>query len=129
MWLIGRSIAMLLVLALAGGAQACVALCALPAATANSSKQDGACTHCSQKQSEKSRAPATPCKHCQVISQERWATQGDQSANIAFGWTSPLLIADLVQPINCADRATPVSPGRPHLPQGERLHQFCLLLI
>lgn len=128
MCLMGRSIAMLLVLALAGGAQACIALCALPAATATSSKHDGACTHCSQTQSEKSQVPATPCKHCQVISQEQWATQADQSANVAFDWTSPLLIAHLAQSINCAE-ATPASPELPHRPQGERLHQFCQLLI
>ena len=122
-----RSIAMLLVFALTGGAQACVALCALPAAASASSTHDGACKHCSPKPDEKS-APATPCKHCQVISQERWATQADQPAKVAFDWTA-LPIFDLA-PANLIDHQTPVAPPeQAHAPPGEQLHQFCLLLI
>ncbi len=125
MWFMGRSIAMLLALALAGGAQACVALCALPAATA---KNEPACRHCSQKESQKSPAPAAPCKHCQVVSQERWATPGDQPVKVAFDWTTIPLI-DLAPSIVPGHQAPVPSPERAHAPPGEQLHQFCLLLI
>ncbi len=118
MWFMGRSIAMLLALALAGGAQACVALCALPAATA---KNEPSCRHCSP-------VPATPCKHCQVISQERWATQADQPLNVDFDWTATPLV-DPAPSIVHGHQAPVTSPERAHAPPGERLHQFCLLLI
>src|SRR5438105_12762256 len=125
MFLLGRSITMLLALALTGGAQACIALCALPAAAIE--EHQTTCRHCSPKQSEKSSAPAAPCKHCQVISQERWATQGDQQLTVDFGWTitlidpAPSIIHGHPAPVKSAERA--------HAPPGERLHQFCLLLI
>jgi hypothetical protein len=125
MLLMGRSIAMLLVLALTGGAQACVALCALPAPTA---KNEPACRHCSQKESQNSPAPAAPCKHCQVISQERWATQGDQPFNVGFDWTA-ILLFDPAPSIVHGHQAPVTSPERAHAPPGEQLHQFCLLLI
>src|SRR6266550_591658 len=125
MWFMGRSIAMLLALALAGGAQACIALCALPAATA---KNEPSCRHCSEKESQKSPVPATPCKHCQVISQERWATQADQPLNVDFDWTATPLV-DPAPSIVHGHQAPVTSPERAHAPPGERLHQFCLLLI
>jgi hypothetical protein len=123
-----RFVVVLLLLSLTGGAQACVALCAVPAPTAGDNDRSS-CRHCAEK-TEKPVGPGheEPCKHCRVISQENWATKAHGASHVDLDWQSvPLALPSLV--VVSGGRALPPLPAMNHGPPGERLHQFCLLLI
>jgi hypothetical protein len=119
----GRILVGFLVICLIGGAQACLALCAVPAST---SSAKSSCGHCAGK----SQIPAPkeePCKHCHVISQENWGTPA-HAFNFQLDCPSvPLLISSpATVPM---DHAAASLPAMTHAPPGERLHHVCLLLI
>ena len=135
-----RLVAMVLVMTLAGGAQACLALCASPAskpsATASAPtpapEKPSSCHRCPSEKAPTDPAPAepsAPCKQCQTASQERLATERDSSIlKTAFELTF-LPFVELTPESPVPDRAFEVAGPGAHSPPGERLHQFCLLLI
>jgi hypothetical protein len=125
-----RLVAMLLALTLAGGAQACMALCITPAKAAQSTPQKPTCHHCGDK------APATPvshpggpCKHCPTASQDRLATESDHTMLKTAVEFTLLPDFDLTPATPTVARGFIVTPPRVHSPPGDLLHQFCLLLI
>lgn len=128
-----RLVAIVLALALAGGAQACLAFCAtpgksLPAAAATPQKPP--CHHCPDKSPSKPTSePAGPCKHCPTASQDRVASETDHTLLKAAFNLSLLPQPDLAAPVQPIDRAGDVTPPRVYGPPGALLHQFCLLLI
>src|ERR1700760_989761 len=114
-----RLLAILLTLTLAGGAQACIALCAPSAKSADKST----CRHCGDKNSKPN--PATPCKHCQIVNQPGLAVEKDQTIKAPID----LAFAPIIESTPLVFRAPGERPEPHHNPSGERLHQFCLLLI
>ena len=122
--LMTRFISLLLVLTLGGGAQACIASCANPAASA-AKVQKPTCHRC-EKSSHK--APEAPCPRCQLAGQDRAVADGN-----AVAIPAPDLIGTVLPEVSqelsfC--QLLPVSPrGAVHGPPGDLFHQFCLLLI
>src|SRR4051794_11094786 len=119
-----RLVSMLLVLTLGGGAQACIASCANPAAVA-AKTQKPTCHRC-EKASHK--APEAPCQRCQLAAQDRAVADGNSVAIPA-----PDLIGAMLPELSQSHsicQGLPVSPrGVTHGPPGDLFHQFCLLLI
>lgn len=119
-----RLVAMVLVLTLGGGAQACIASCANPvSAAANSHKPT--CHRC-EKPAHK--APEGPCQRCQLAGQDRAVADGNPVAVPARDLVGALLPE--ISPSILFCHLLPVSPrGAVHGPPGDLFHQFCLLLI
>ena len=132
-----RLIAMVLVTTLAGGAQACVALCGAPAQkaqpAASAAPAESSCRRCPAKSPEEPPAPAeptAPCKHCQSVGLDRVASERDGSLlKPAFELTLLPFVEFLFPTAAAGDRSFDVVPPRVGSPPGERLHQFCVLLI
>lgn len=129
-----RYIAMVLIATLAGGAQACVALCAAPVVSVGAAvpqQEKSSCHRCpANAPSEPTPAPETPCKKCQAATQDRLAAERDQSFAKSVLELSVTPLLDVLSSVT----APPVSPAAVarepvHPPPGERLHAFCLLLI
>src|SRR5258708_5764326 len=117
-----RLISVLLVLALAGGAQACIASCANPASPTTEKHACHRCDHSSKP------APQPPCKNCQTAAQDRVAAERDHLTTTAFDLSfSPLLELAPARPLTRPLIQTPRPPT--HGPPGNLFHQFCLLLI
>lgn len=126
MRVLSRLVATILALALAGGAQACVALCAAPAQAARPAAEKTSCHRCGDKPAR--HEPATPCKHCQTASQDRLTAERDQlqKAGLDLSYLPTPEIAPLANVLRpAADRPRLVAHG----PPGDLLHQFCILLI
>jgi hypothetical protein len=119
-----RLVSLLLVLTLGGGAQACIASCANPAATAMKAQRP-TCHRC-EKTSHKT--PEAPCPRCQLAGQDRAVADGN-----AVAIPAPDLIGAALPEVSQSlsfFKALPVSPrGAVHGPPGDLFHQFCLLLI
>src|SRR5215217_3324795 len=109
MAMFARLISMLLVLVLAGGAQACVALCAPPAHGAADAPDRVACRRCGSENraaAAPDRPSPAPCKHCQTAFQDRVATGVEHGvkASVDFTTPAPALVAvptcvvDLLRP-------------------------------
>lgn len=119
-------IVMLLSLALAGGAQACVALCNPAARESTPLPVKRGCGGCAGKKQEQPK-PAEkqkPCAKC-VSGQEQTASPKAPSID------PPLATGEVVPAVETA--ATLSNPSGVaqvfcHSPPGERLHLFCLLL-
>jgi hypothetical protein len=134
-WL--RLISMVLVITLAGGAQACVALCAAPAQKAQpaaaTAPAKSSCHHCPEKGTLEKPVPAEPagpCKHCHSVTQDRLAAERDGSVLKAAFELSLLPFVEFPGTVAPAvDRPFEVTRPPVDSPPGERLHQFCLLLI
>ena len=130
-----RLVAMVLVITLAGGAQACQALCATPAKPAQTAKatpKKSACHGCPvQTPSEPAPTePTAPCKQCQTSSQERLAAERDGSLLKTASELTFLPFVELTPEAPAVARSSfEVAHPSVHSPPGERLHQFCLLLI
>ena len=119
-----RFIAMVLVLTLGGGAQACIASCANPVLPAANSHKP-ACHRC-EKPSHK--APEAPCPRCQLAGQDRAVADGNPVAIPAPDLIGAAL-PEISQPLSIS-QLLPDSPrGATHGPPGDLFHQFCLLLI
>jgi hypothetical protein len=117
-----RFISLLLVLTLGGGAQACIASCANPAAA---KAQKPTCHRC-EKTSHKS--PEAPCQRCQLAAQDRAVADGNPVAIPAPDLIGAVL-PEVSQSLSFC-QILPVSPrGAVHGPPGDLFHQFCLLLI
>jgi uncharacterized paraquat-inducible protein A len=113
-----RLVAMVLVLTLGGGAQACLASCATPV---HATKP--ACHRCEKP---KDKTPEAPCQRCQLAGQDRATADNHQvtipTPTLAF---APTIIQ---QPLPIHRSIT--TPREPtHGPPGDLFHQFCLLLI
>jgi hypothetical protein len=127
-----RLVSMLLALTLAGGAQACMALCTTPAKVAQTAAipQRATCHHCGDKSPAKPTSdPTGPCKHCPTASQDRVATESDHTilkTAVEFHFLAHIDLA-IVAPT--LDHPVTVAPDRVHSPPSDLLHQFCLLLI
>jgi hypothetical protein len=114
-----RLVAMILVLTLGGGAQACIASCATPAQTA----KPATCHRCEKP---KDKSPQAPCQRCQLAAQDRTPADNGQltvpTPSLTFAF-SPI-----EQPLPIR-----LSITTPHAitrgPPGDLFHQFCLLLI
>jgi hypothetical protein len=121
----------LLTFALAGGAQACMAVCAQPhKGGAVPSQSERACSKCHGKQSTETPAtpkPAEPCQHCKAGPADRLADRVDSPI-------TPLLATALLPPA--------IAPVAPHTalsvttlpvldsaPPNDVLHVVCVLLI
>jgi hypothetical protein len=119
-----RLVAMVLVLTLGGGAQACIASCANPVSAAAKS-QRATCHRC-EKTSHK--APEAPCQRCQLAGQDRSVADGNPVAVPAPDLIGAAL-PEISQPLSFF-QVLPISPrGATHGPPGDLFHQFCLLLI
>lgn len=123
---------MVLALTLAGGAQACVAVCTVPYRPSPVVAQDAiACRHCGTQHpatNEHKSGPTTPCKHCQSALQDRLAVPSDQLVKapaeyMVFAPAPLVLPAAVVVPT----RIDTHPPGHP--PPGQVLLQSCVLLI
>jgi hypothetical protein len=125
MLVMSRLVSLLLVLTLGGGAQACIASCANPTATAAAQPHKATCHRC-EKSSHK--APEAPCQRCQLAGQDRAVADGNAVAIPApdlIGAALPEISQEL---LFC--QFVPVSRrGVTHGPPGDLFHQFCLLLI
>ncbi len=114
-----RLVAMVLVLTLGGGAQACIASCAAPAQTA----KPAACHRCEKP---KDKTPQAPCQRCQLASQDRTTADSHQVTIPTPTLTFAPIAIEQPLPIHCSI-TTPREPT--HGPPGDLFHQFCLLLI
>jgi hypothetical protein len=135
-----RLVAVVLVLALAGGAQACAALCAKPvqpaaAPVAVTPEKGSSCgRHCGGSKTEAAKGnepkpePAKPCEHCKGVVKDRVAGERDHLAQAALelGVFAPLLICE---PVVGVDRAVALGDAPVPAPPNERLHHVCVLLI
>ena len=128
-----RLVAMVLVMTLAGGAQACLALCAAPAKpaqTAAATPEKSSCHRCPEKApTNPTPEPSAPCKHCQTAGQAQRAVERDHSTFKAAFELDSLPFAELTSDAPAVGHSFEVVPPRVHSPPGERLHQLCLLLI
>jgi hypothetical protein len=129
MRLFARIVAMFLALALMGGAQACVDICAQPAGH-GATREVKTCPHCPPRGSDKTSAPVSqlPCKLCQGAVQDRVADEGVSPAVFNLDLAClPAIPAIQVTPVfqmGIAARSLPT-----HGPPGELLHHVCVLLI
>jgi hypothetical protein len=133
-----RYIAMVLIATLAGGAQACVALCAAPAVAVGAAvprqqekSEKSSCHRCpGNAPSEPTPAPEAPCKQCQTATQDRVAAERDHSFAKSVLELSVTPLLDVL-PSTTVPPVSPAAVAREpvHPPPGERLHAFCLLLI
>jgi hypothetical protein len=132
MSLVPRLVSMVLILAITGGAQACVYVCSQPAKPANRTlAQRSPCRHCGEEKpasTDSEPLPTTPCKHCQAASQDRISIERDHLAVAAVDLAvfSPSAI---FQPVLTPDVCRIDTHPTAQPPPGELLHQFCLLLI
>lgn len=116
-------IVMLLSLALAGGAQACVALC-------NPGKQpaEKVTKCCKSKAPEKSKAPSPEkkCPTCTSGGQDRMGAQKTVTLDApgVSGSVGAVVDAEIHEGLVVGVEAVGC-----HGPPGERLHRYCLLLI
>jgi hypothetical protein len=128
-----RFIAMVLIATLAGGAQACVALCGAPAVPVRAvaaRPEKSSCHHCPAGLPTKSTpASETPCKQCQTATQDRLATERDQTVAKAALELSVTPLLDVLPSVTAPVRPDAVAQVPVHPPPGDRLHEFCLLLI
>ena len=130
-----RYIAMVLIAALGGGAQACIAFCSGPVVgtrvVAAAGPEKAACHHCSDKGAGKpvSPGPQQPCKQCQMAGLDRLAVEGDQGVVKAAVELSATPLLEVVAREPVSVRLDGFVPVRVHPPPGERLHAFCVLLI
>ena len=135
-----RLVAMVLAITLAGGAQACLALCASPARAAMAvapekppKEKPSSCHRCPSDKAPVEPAPAepsVPCKQCQTASHDRLAAERDGSLVLKTAFASAFLpFVELTPATPVLDRSFEVTRLSIHSPPGERLHRFCLLLI
>jgi hypothetical protein len=128
-----RLVSILLAVTLAGGAQACVAVCAPTPAKAAAPPEKSPCHHCPERSGDKSSPGpgGAPCKQCQVATLDRVVIEHSHpdfspTVELAF-WSAA---ADLAPA--ALSPAGPAGPARVPavfcLP-ADRLHEFCLLLI
>lgn len=116
-------IVMLLSLALAGGAQACVAVC-------NPGKQpaERVTKCCKSKAPEKSKAPS-PEKKCPTCTSGGQDRMGAQKAVTLDAPGLSGSVEAIVEVMGDAGLVVGVEGVGCHGPPGERLHRYCLLLI
>src|SRR4051812_22817080 len=123
-----RYIAMVLIAALGGGAQACIAFCAglvMPVrVVAVATHEKSSCHHCPAEAPGKpvSPAPEGPCKQCQAGALDRVAAEGDQGVVKAAVELSAAPLLEVVSATPVAARPAGFVPVRVHPPPGERLH-------
>jgi uncharacterized paraquat-inducible protein A len=116
-----RLVAMVLVLTLGGGAQACLASCANPAPAQTA--KPAACHRCEKP---KDKSPEAPCPRCQLASQDR-TTAGDQTTLPAP--TLAFALSAIEQPLPIHRSITTPRAATHGPPAADLFHQFCLLLI
>jgi hypothetical protein len=129
-----RLISAVLALTLAGGAQACVVVCGLPAkpTAATAARTTSACRHCGNDNGAPGQQPrsmpSTPCKHCQAALQDRVAAEPDHIVKAPTEYSVPgpaqMALLAFAAPVTRITERAPVHP-----PAGCILHEFCILLI
>ena len=129
-----RLVSVVLVMTLAGGAQACLALCAGMAAKANVvavRTEKAPCHHCPEKAGERSKPDhgGGPCKQCQVVVQDRVAVERDHSLGAPALELTFLPVWDVAPAAQSAVRGVERAYLPVHGPPGGVLHAFCVLLI
>ena len=128
-----RYIAMVLIAALGGGAQACIALCGVPVVPVRAlaaAPEKSACHHCPVNAPGKpAPAPEGPCKQCQVSVLDRVAGEQDHSVVKAAVELNVAPLLDVLPSAPAPVKSVGLVREPVHPPPGERLHEFCLLLI
>jgi hypothetical protein len=130
-----RLVAVLLVMTLAGGAQACLALCAGMAVKPNAvavRTEKTTCHHCPvEKSGEKSKSEqgGGPCKQCQVGVQDRVVAERDHSVGAPGVELTFLSSVDVTPAAQAVVRGVERAHVLGHGPPGDVLHTFCVLLI
>jgi hypothetical protein len=124
MQVLTRLVTTLLVLTLGGGAQYCLASCAI--AETKVATEKPTCPRCEKHESSSKPTPTVPSQRCQAASQDR-VTPDHHTAPPA-----PMLVGIIendLAPLVATTLSSHTPVEATHGPPGDLLHQFCLLLI